>query len=303
MVASAVYLQHFGLREAPFSLTPDTAFFLNRAGYQDGLNVLLLALRGGEGFVKVTGEVGTGKTMLCRKLINTLGGDFGVAYLHNPFLDPRALLMAVAEELGAKVTDDMGGHALQKAMRARLVALHRAGRRVVVCMDEVQAMPVETLEALRLLTNLETEKRKLLQVVLFGQPELDELLAQPRVRQLRQRISFSYRLLPLTRPGLDAYVAHRLCVAGRESGPLFARRALDRIHRASGGVPRVVNILAHKTLMAAYGKGLAVADERCARAAEADSRAPGLSTRPAWQRWLRRLAGRHADAVWASAQG
>ena len=294
-----MYLSHFGLREPPFSLTPDTAYFLNRAGYQDALNVLLLALRSGEGFVKVTGEVGTGKTLLCRKLINTLGSGFAVAYLHNPFLDPRGLLMAVAEELGTPLEPGIGSHELQRALAARLVDLHRGRHMVVVCLDEVQAMPPETLEALRLLTNLETEKRKLLQVVLFGQPELDDLLARPQVRQLRQRISFSYRLLPLSRPGLDAYVTHRVAVAGDPPGPLFDRRALDLVHCASGGVPRVVNILCHKSLMAAFGKGLAQVDGACARAAIEDTRGPGLSRLPLWRRLWPRFGGHAAAGAWS----
>ena len=297
-----MYLEHFGLREAPFSLTPDTAFFLNRCGYQDALNVLLLALRSGEGFVKVCGEVGTGKTLLCRKLINTLGDGFAVAYVHNPFLDPRGLLLAVADELGVTLQADSGSHELQKSLARRLVSLHQENRRVVVCLDEVQAMPADTLEALRLLTNLETEKRKLLQVVLFGQPELDELLARPSVRQLRQRITFSYQLLPLSRAALDAYVGHRLAVAGDKLEPLFSRRALDRIHRASGGVPRVVNILCHKTLMAAFGRGLPQADENCARAAIDDSPWPGLQPRRPWWRRLRRLLERVPGEDWSWAR-
>jgi MSHA biogenesis protein MshM len=250
-----MYRQHFGLREPPFGLTPDTGYFLNRAGYQDALNVLLVALRAGEGFVKVTGEVGTGKTLLCRKLLNSLGEGFATAYLHNPYLEPAALLQAVAEELGVEVPAGAGPHALVKALDRALLAIHAAGRRVVVCLDEAQAMPLATLESLRLLTNLETERRKLVQVVLFGQPELDRLLAEPSVRQLRQRITFSYQLLPMNRPELAAYVGHRLAVAGHAGEPLFSRPALDLLYRASRGVPRLANILCHKSLMLAYGRG------------------------------------------------
>jgi len=270
-----MYLEHFGLREPPFSLTPDTAYFLGRAGYQDALNVMLVALRSGEGFVKVTGEVGTGKTLLCRKLINTLCADAAgdgvvTAYVHNPYLDPAGLLAEVAEELSVDLAGCESRHELLRRITGRLVELHRGGRRVVLCLDEVQAMPVETLETLRLLTNLETEKRKLLQVVLFGQPELDRLLAAPSVRQLRQRITYAYRLLPMNRVGLDAYVAHRLTVAGR-AAPLFDRAALDVVHRASGGVPRLVNILCHKALLAAFGKGRGRVGRDAARAAVIDT--------------------------------
>jgi len=267
-------------------LTPDTTFFLNRAGYQDALNVILVAIRSGEGFVKVTGEVGTGKTLLCRKLINTLAEEALTAYLHNPFLEPHALLDAVAQELGVDLGDQPGQHERLNRLCRRLISLHRRDRRVVLCLDEVQAMPLETLETLRLLTNLETEKRKLLQVVLFGQPELDRVLDQPSVRQLKQRITYAYRLLPMNRPGLDAYVAHRLSVAGYQGPPLFQRAALDLVHRGSGGVPRLVNILCHKALLAAYGKGAKQVSRAHVRAAIEDTASASRIGGPWWRRTL-----------------
>jgi len=250
-----MYLQHFALTESPFGLTPDTSYFMNRAGYQDALNVLLVALRGGEGFIKVVGEVGTGKTLLCRKLINTLGGDFPVAYIHNPYLSPDSLLLAIAQELRIPMPAGTGQHELMDRITKALLGFHAEGRRVVVCLDEAQAMPVETLETLRLLTNLETEKRKLLQVVLFGQPELDRLLEQPSVRQLRQRITFSFNLLPMNRVALDAYVQHRLRVAGYAGESLFSGSAMELLHMASRGIPRLINIICHKGLILAYGRG------------------------------------------------
>ena len=265
-----MYLEHFGLQELPFTLTPDTSFFLNRSGYQDALNVLLVALRSGEGFVKVVGEVGTGKTLLCRKLINTLGDGFVTAYIHNPYQEPNVLLHAVAEELGLEVAGDKQ-HSTLKRLGERLMQLHREGKRIVLCLDEVQAMPVETLETVRLLTNLEIEKRKLIQVVLFGQPELDRLLDRPSVRQLKQRITFAYRLLPMNRPALNAYVVHRLTIAGHHAGPLLGRRALDLVHRHSGGVPRLVNVLCHKALLVAFGRGAATVDRRCVLEAVRDT--------------------------------
>ncbi|HTT08843.1 MAG TPA: AAA family ATPase [Gammaproteobacteria bacterium] len=255
-----MYLEFFGFRELPFSITPDTAFFMSRAGYQDALNVLLVALRSGEGFVKVTGEVGTGKTLLCRTLMNRLGPEYLTAYIPNPYLKPMALFLSLADELQIPYASNVDQHDFMKRLYQALHDFHRAGKRVVVCLDEVQAMPVETLETLRLLTNLETEKSKLLQVVLFGQPELDRVLENPSIRQLRQRITFSFHLLPLNRAGLDQYVRHRLAVAGYHGPELFTCHALDLLYGASGGIPRLVNILANKALMAAFGRGERLVD-------------------------------------------
>jgi MSHA biogenesis protein MshM len=250
-----MYLSHFGLKELPFTITPDTGFFMNRAGYQDALNVLLVAVRSGEGFIKVTGEVGVGKTILCRKLLKTLSGEFVTAYIHNPYLKPESLLFAIADELGVKYEPATPQHQLLKLITRALLHYHAAGRNVVLCLDEVQAMPIETLETLRLLTNIETEKRKLLQVVLFGQPELDALLEKPSVRQLKQRITFSYRLLPLNRVALVAYIRHRLAVAGYKGRDLLTRQAYDYLYHATGGIPRLINIICHKAMLVAYGRG------------------------------------------------
>lgn len=253
-----MYLQHFGMREMPFSITPDTSFFYAYGSYVDALNTLLVAVRSGDGFIMVTGEVGTGKTLLCRKFINSMRGGFVTAYIHNPYLQPHALLLAVADELRIPYEDKHDQHQLLKQLTRALVDSYAEGKRVVLCLDEVQAMPVETLEMLRLLTNLETEKRKLLQVVLFGQPELHEVLERPSVRQLKQRIVFSYQLQPIDKDGMEGYVAHRLLVAGYTGKRLFAPLALKDVYHAARGIPRLINILCHKALMAAYGRG-----ERC----------------------------------------
>ncbi|MEW6352737.1 MAG: AAA family ATPase [Pseudomonadota bacterium] len=251
-----MYLQHFGMRELPFGITPDTSFFYAYGSYVDALNTLLVAVKSGDGFIMVTGEVGTGKTLLCRKFLNSLRNEFVTAYIHNPYLEPKALLLAVADELRVPYEDKHDQHQLLKHLTRTLIDSYAAGKRVVLCLDEVQAMPIETLEMLRLLTNLETEKRKLLQVVLFGQPELHEVLAHPAVRQLKQRIVFSYQLKPLDREGLDGYIAHRLLVAGYTGARLFAPAALNDIYAAARGIPRLINILCHKALMAAYGQGV-----------------------------------------------
>lgn len=266
-----MYKQHFGLSELPFGITPDTSFFFAFTSYQEALNTLLVAARTGEGFIKITGEVGTGKTLLCRKFMSSLGPDFVTAYIPNPYLEPRTLLMAVAEDLKVAVAPDVDQHHLLRALTLGLLNFARQGKRVVLCLDEAQAMPLETLEALRLLTNLETEKRKLLQIVLFGQPELDAKLDQASVRQLKQRISFHYRLGALHLDELDLYVAHRLAIAGYRGGRLFSRGAMSMLCRASGGVPRLVNILAHKSLLLTFGQGLAQVEARHIRAAVADT--------------------------------
>jgi MSHA biogenesis protein MshM len=250
-----MYLRHYNLTELPFSITPDTSFFMNRAGYQDALNVLTIALRSGEGFVKVTGEVGVGKTILCRKLMKSLSKDFVIAYIHNPYIKADSLLFSIADALSVKYTNETSQHVLMKSITRALLDTHRNGKKMLVCLDEVQAMPVQTLESLRLLTNLETEKRKLLQVVLFGQPELDILLTQPSVRQLKQRITFSYRLLPLNKVAMYSYIRHRLQIAGCIEKSLFTKRACEAVYRHSNGIPRLINILCHKSLICAYGEG------------------------------------------------
>ena len=250
-----MYLSHYALKESPFSITPDTSFFMNRAGHQDALNVLLVALRSGEGFIKVSGEVGVGKTLLCRMLMKKLGKGYATAYIHNPYLKPDTLLYAIADALSVSYEDNASQYVLLRSITRKLLDLHCKGKKVVLCLDEVQAMPIQTLETLRLLTNLETEKRKLLQVVLFGQPELDKVLENPAIRQLKQRITFSYKLQPLNDVALKTYVRHRLSVAGYTLKDLFSRQALNCLKHYSGGIPRLINILCHKSMMLAYGEG------------------------------------------------
>ena len=250
-----MYQGHFGLTEAPFGITPDTSYFFTSAHSQQALNTLLVAVRSGEGFIKITGEVGTGKTLLCRKFMATLGEDFVTAYIPNPYLEPRTLMLALADELELTLPRDVDQHQLLKSITFRLMELAAQGKQVILLLDEAQAIPLESLEALRLLTNLETEKRKLLQIVLFGQPELNKHLEMESIRQLAQRITFHYHMGALSRDDLEYYLAHRLRVAGFTGARLFSRSAVSRLYAASGGIPRLVNILAHKALLLAYGEG------------------------------------------------
>lgn len=249
-----MYRQHFGLKEHPFSLTPDTQFYYNSGSHREVLSTLLLALRHSEGFVKIVGEVGTGKTLLSRKLLASLGSNFQTAYIPNPYLTPDELKWFLAEEIGIPYSPEMPSYQLLKEINQRLIELAKQKRQVVLVVDEAQAMPRETIEALRLLTNLETEKNKLLQVVLIGQPELDELLNRPDLRQLKQRIVFSEYLKNIPRKSLPGYIAYRLRSAGYHGSGLFSPSALLLLFFASGGVPRLINIIAHKSMLAAYGQ-------------------------------------------------
>ncbi len=250
-----MYLYHFGLTELPFTLTPNTSFFLGVKPHNEALAVLMTALKTGEGFIKVVGEVGMGKTLLCRKLLNEIPEHFVTAYIPNPYLNPDELRRAVALELGVKQAQRMSSQLLTQRIQNRLLELHGQGHSVVLILDEAQALPDESLEALRLFTNLETETRKLLQVVLFAQPELDLRLKENKFRQLCQRITFSYRLRAMNEVEVTHYIQHRMQVAGYKGATLFSEKLCKKITKVSRGVPRLINILCHKMLMLSYGQG------------------------------------------------
>ena len=250
-----MYLRHFGLAEFPFAITPDTDFVYLARNQQQAMNTLRIALENGEGFIKVTGEVGTGKTLTCRRLLDSLAGEAVSAYVLNPRIAPIELLRALSREFKLKPRRGADEAALYTALQAELLRLAESGQRVVLCIDEAQAMPLETLEALRLLSNLETEKRKLIQIVLFAQPELDALLRLRPLRSLASRIAFSARLGNLRREELGGYLQHRLRVAGWCGDEVFSPLARFLLWRFSGGVPRLINTLAHQCLMLAYGSG------------------------------------------------
>ena len=285
-----MYLYHFGIRELPFTLTPNTSYFFGLPSHNEAMQVLLTALKTGEGFIKVTGEVGTGKTLICRKLLNELPDYFVAAYVPNPMLSPTELRRAVANELGVELGSDCDQQAFTQKIQQRLIAIHQQQKSAVLIIDEAQALPIESIEALRLMTNLETESRKLLQVVLFGQPELDEKLALPELRQLRQRITFSYSLALMDPDQVYQYVRHRVNVAGYHGTDLFNRQCCELLYRASAGTPRMVNVLAHKALMLAYGEGKSAVEPEHIAAASADTEAAQTVSSKWWfspqSKWL-----------------
>ncbi len=281
------YLAHFGLGEAPFGLTPDTDFFFASPSHREALDTLRYALANGEGFIRIVGNVGTGKTLLCRTLLAELSANARALYLPNPALDPAGILLAVAAELGFELAASESAYTVQRSIETRLIDLAQVGIQVVLVIDEAQAMAPQSLETVRLLSNLESEKRKLLSIVLFGQPELDARL--DAIPQFKTRISFHDTLRPLTRDELAAYLEHRLVRAGRDRAvaPLFSARTVAALHAASGGVPRIANVIAHKALMLAWARGLERPGKREVREATHDT----LAARPISSPWLRICAG------------
>lgn len=288
-----MYQSHFGLKELPFQITPDTDFLYMTRSSRETLNVVMVALSFGEGFIKVTGEVGTGKTLLCRRLLTLLNEkNFVTAYVLNPLLKSEDIYKAFADELGSPPFDESRGFQyFIKQLTEHLVELKRQGKGVVLLVDEAQSLADETLEAIRLMTNLETEKQKILHVVLVGQPELDRRLeTQYNLRQLQQRITFSGCLKPMDTQEVQSYINHRLQSAGYQGVGLFTPEAVAQIGRYGGGIPRLINILAHKSLMVAFGKGAEMVDASHVTAAVADTAGLaavgfGLQLR----KWLSRL--------------
>jgi type II secretory pathway predicted ATPase ExeA len=279
-----VYFDFFGLKEAPFRITPNTEYW--HAGGQRGemLVALLYAIGQGEGIIKVVGEIGSGKTMLCRKLAAQLPDSVDSVYLGNPTLGPDDMLAAILADLGE--TPASGRQARLAQLNAVLLARHAAGRRVVVFVEEAQGIALDNLEFLRLLTNLETATDKLLQIVLFGQPELDALLADPRIRQLKDRITVSLDLPPLAEADVADYLRARLAVAGYRGPDLFPPPLVKRVAQLSGGLSRRINVLADKTLLAAYAgqTHTLTAAHLDAAASDADM-PPRRVIRPGGSRW------------------
>jgi len=249
-----MYCAHFGLREKPFSLSPDPRYFFLSQSHREALAHLLYGIEQGEGFIAIIGEVGTGKTTLCRALIQRLGQATEIAFLWNPELSGLDLLRAISHEFGLPSEGRSLGQ-LQEQLNRFLLEKRREERRVLLVIDEAQNLSDQTLEQIRLLSNLETDRFKLLQIVLLGQPELEVRLGRPELRQLRQRIGVWWRLAPLSQQETGEYVAHRLRIAsGGQSAGLFASAALREVYRRSGGIPRLVNAICDRALLVSYAE-------------------------------------------------
>lgn len=303
-----MYLEYYGLEQAPFSITPDPHYVFLSEHHRDALAHLLYGIRqgGGGGFVQLTGEVGTGKTTLSRLLLNQLPENTHAALVLNPRLEPAELLQTICEELrlptgiapaptpapaptgkrkggkaaaSARASARPGGKAMFDALGAYLLEAYAKGDRVVLIIDEAQNLSTEALEQVRLLTNLETETQKLLQIILIGQPELRDMLARPELRQLAQRITARYHLRSLDEAGTAAYLRHRLTTAGAKRFP-FAQDAVRRIHQRSGGVPRLINVIAERALLGGYAHDLLSIDAKTVDRAAGEALAPSSTAHP-----------------------
>ena len=309
-----MYMPFFGLQQAPFSIAPDPRYLFMSERHREALAHLLYGVGGGGGFVLLSGEIGAGKTTICRCFLEQVPAGCQVAYIFNPRLTVHELLQSVCEEFGVAVPAPLAGgepsaKACIAALNAYLLAAHAQGRHCVLIIDEAQNLAPEVLEQLRLLTNLETNQRKLLQIMLIGQPGLRAMLASPGLEQLAQRVIARYHLGPLTAGETAAYLAHRLAVAGRQGALPFDAAALRRIHQISGGVPRRINLLADRALLGAFAQGRAQVGrrivEQAARevfdAGRAGKARTALAGRAAWvlSAGLALLVGLAGAAWWA----
>ena len=265
-----MYLEHFGLTEPPFRITPHPDFFFAGANRGATLDALIYAVTHDEGIVKISGEVGSGKTMLCRVLIERLPTQVAIAYLSNPSLSRDDIIYAIADELRIELPENARASAVWRVLQDHLIRLYGEGRRVVVLIDEAHAMPTETLEEIRLLSNLESNHSKLLQLVLFGQPELNDILARPDMRQLKERITHNFPLEPLVRDDIAEYMEFRMRAAGYRGPNVFSPSATKIVAQASQGLTRRINMLADKALLAAFSENTHLITAKHVRAAVKD---------------------------------
>ena len=281
-----MYLKHFNLSERPFSITPDPRFLYMSARHKEALAHLLYGLSDGGGFVQLTGEVGTGKTTICRCLLEQVPENVDLAVVLNPKVTAIELIATICDELGIDYPASYSIKGLIDVLNIYLLQAYKRGRRTVLIIDEAQNLSVDVLEQIRLLTNLETSTQKLLQIVLIGQPELRSMLASEEMRQLSQRITARYHLDPITRDEADAYIKHRLQICGN-SRPVFTRRSINRIQKLSGGIPRLINVLCDRAMLGAYVEGKAQVDlkvlKKAAREVINETRPAGDNKRMPWQ--------------------
>lgn len=261
-----MYKSFFGIKANPFSIAPDPHFLFMSDGHREALAHLRYGLGEGGGFVLLTGEVGTGKTTVCRCILEQVPEDTNIAFVFNPKLTSQELLATICDELRIDYPETSGSKILIDRLNAYLLAAHGRGQRTVLIIDEAQNLSYEVLEQIRLLTNLETNQQRLLQIILLGQPELQDLLEQPQLRQLAQRIAARHHLMPLNLSETGAYIRHRLAVAGMEQS-VFAPSALKEVFRASYGTPRMINLICDRALLGAYGKGVRRVDRALIREA------------------------------------
>ena len=266
-----MYYDYFGLKQAPFKITPDTSMFFPGGNRGAILDALIYTIMNGEGIIKVVGEVGSGKTMLCRMLEKELPASVEVVYIANPSLSPENILHAIAFDLDLAVQADTSRLEVMNCLQEYLLAKHSAGQHVVIFIEEAQSMPVATLEEIRLLSNLETQQNKLLQIVMFGQPELDTIISQREIRQLKERITYSFQLNPFATGDIRDYLNTRLRACGYRSGELFQTHAVRLIEKYSLGLVRRINILADKAMLAAYAGNTNLVTARHVRQAARDS--------------------------------
>ena len=280
-----MYLKHFNLTERPFSITPDPRFLYMSDRHREALAHLLYGLGEGGGFVQLTGEVGTGKTTICRCLLEQVPGNVDVALVLNPKVTAVELIATVCDELGVVYPPETHSiKILTDVLNRHLLEAHARGRYTVLIIDEAQNLSLEALEQVRLLTNLETPTRKLLQIILIGQPELRELLAREEMRQLSQRVTARYHLEPIAQEDIGSYIQHRLQICGI-SHIVFNKRAVDLIRRLSGGIPRLINVLCDRALLGAYVEGKSQVDRDTAKKAAREVLAEEAEL-PADRRWM-----------------
>ncbi|HXH24274.1 MAG TPA: AAA family ATPase [Vicinamibacterales bacterium] len=290
-----MYERYFGFAEKPFSLTPDPKFLYRSESHANALELLQYAIQRREGFAVITGDIGTGKTTLCRALLERTDSRTFTALLLNPFLSEEDLLKTILQDLGVvsrhdeRLARQPSKQDLVNALHDFLVSLVPLGARAVLIVDEAQNLPLPILEQIRILSNIETDKEKLLQIILVGQLNLVPLLRSPELRQLDQRISIRYQLEPLTADEVSSYIAHRLAVANGTRTVTFSPEALARVHRYSGGIPRLINLLCDRALLGAFSAQTTRIDgELVDLAAESlDLREPE-QPRPSWFSRLRR---------------